>query len=262
MAAPSDDLEAKARTGANVEREYYASIRTQRFLLLLSWVMIVLFGVGYVGLMGFVPPPPATLPADQVAAIYRDHNIQIRVGVIVGIIAAGFLLPLSLVISIQMARLEKGVPIWALMQGLAGALVTTILWLPMLIWGVAAFSAERAPELTLLMHEFGWLTFITPVSMFPLQLLGIAVVAFAKAEDDRYSAFPRWIGYLALLTGAESLAAPMALLFKTGIFSWSGLLPFWLLLSLFFIWMVAISYTILRSLRHQERGAAGIAAVS
>jgi hypothetical protein len=245
-----------------MERQFYAGIRTQRFLVWLALVLMVLFSVAYIGLMRFFPPPAANLSADQVAALYRAHNIEFRVGVILGLIAGGFLLPLSLVISIQMARLEKGVPIWALMQGLSGALGTTFIWLPVLIWGVAAFSADRAPELTLLMHEFGWLTFITPLSLFPLQLLGVIVVAFTKEEEDRYSAFPRWIGYLTAWQALQAFGGPMAMLFKTGIFSWAGLLPFWLPFFLFFGWIIAIAYTILRSLRHQERSAAGAAAAA
>jgi hypothetical protein len=238
-----------------VHTEFYGNTRTQRFLVWLTLALMVVFMVAYVGLMRFFPPPPANLPAEQVAALYRIHNVQFRVGVILGLISSGFLLPLTLVISIQMARLEKGVPIWALMQGAAGALGITFLWLPVLIWGAAAFTAERAPELTLLMHEFGWLTFITPLSLFPLQLLGVIIVAFNKDEDDRWSAFPRWIGYLTAWQALQSFGGPMAMLFKTGIFSWAGLLPFWLPFFLFFVWIVAISFTILRALGHQERSA-------
>jgi hypothetical protein len=256
----ASDLEVRPNKGRkSVEKEFYGNVRTQRFLVWLTLALTVVFSVAYVGLMRFFPPPAANLPADQVAELYRAHNVQFRVGVILGLISGGFLLPLTLVISIQMARLERGVPIWALMQGAAGALGITFIWLPVLIWGVAAFSAERAPELTLLMHEFGWLTFITPLSLFPLQLLGIIIVAFAKAEDDRYSAFPRWIGYLTALVALESFCGPMAMLFKTGIFSWAGLLPFYLPFFLFFGWIAAICFTILRALRQQERGAAGLA---
>jgi hypothetical protein len=240
-----------------VKQEFYGNVRTQRFLVWLTLALMAVFMVAYVGLMRFFPPPPANLPADQVAALYRAHNVQFRVGVILGLISGGFLLPLTLVLSIQMARLEKGIPIWALMQGAAGALGVTFIWLPVLIWGVAAFTAERAPELTLLMHEFGWLTFITPLSLFPMQLLGVIVVAFGKDEDDRWSAFPRWLGYLTALVALESFCGPMAMLFKTSIFSWAGLLPFYLPFFLFFAWIAAVSFTILRSLGHQERSAAG-----
>jgi len=236
-----------------MDRGFHASIRAQRMLIWLALILGAIFMIAYVGLMQFFPPPPANLPADQVAELYRAHNIRFRIGVILGLVSGGFLMPFSVVISVQMARLEKGVPIWALMQALAGTLGTFFIWMPVLIWGTAAFSAERAPELTLLLHELGWLCFITPLALFPLELLCVIVVCFSKEEDDRYSAFPRWIGYLTAWNAVQSFGGPLAILFKTGIFSWAGLLPFWLPFFLFFVWAIAISYTMLRALAHQER---------
>lgn len=239
-----------------METALKADVRTQRMLLWLAIILCVVFSISYVGLMQFFPPPPANLPARQVVALYSEHNVRFRIGVIFGMISGGFLLPLSLVISLQMARLEKGLPIWAFMQVLAGSIGTIFLWLPALVWGVAAFSVERAPELTLLMHEFGWLLFITPLSLFPMQLLGIVIVSFTKDEPDAHSAFPRWLGYLTAWQLVQSFGGPIAVLFKTGIFSWAGLLPFWLPFMLFAVWMVAMCYCVLRALRHQQADAA------
>lgn len=238
-----------------MDRVLKSDVTTQRVLVWITVVLAVMFGISWAWLMGFFPPPPANLPADRVVEIYGAHNIRFRIGVIFGLISGGFLIPLTLVISLQMARLEKGLPIWAIMQVLTGAVGTMFLFLPVLVWGVASFTVERAPELTLLMHEFGWLFFITPLSLFPLQLLGIIIVAFTKDEDDAHSAFPRWLGYLTAWQLVQSFGGPIAVLFKTGIFSWNGLLPFWLPFALFTVWMVAICYTQLRALRHQQASA-------
>lgn len=236
-----------------------ASIRAQRFMIWLTIVLGVIFAVAYMALIRFFPPPPANLPADEVVSLYTAHNIRLRVGVVLALIAGGFLAPLTVVISVQLARLEKGVPVWAILQALTGVVGTAFIWLPVMAWGTAAFTPERAPELTQLMHEFGWLLFITPLSLFPMQLLGIIVVAFSKDEDDSVSAFPRWLGYLTAWQLVQSFGGPIAVLFKTGIFSWSGLLPFWLPFSLFFAWMIAICWTLLRALRCQQRASASAA---
>lgn len=232
---------------------FHASIASQRMLIWLTIILTSLFGFALVILMRFIPPPPADLPADQVAALYRVDNVRFKIGAVLGLVSGGCLMPLTLVISAQMARLEKGLPLWALFQGMTGAVGTAFFWLPMLVFATAAFSAERAPELTLLLHEFGWLGFIAPLSLFPLQLLGIIVVAFIKDEEDRVSAFPRWMGYLNIWYLVQSLGGPIAVLFKVGIFSWNGLVPFWLPIGLFSIWLPALSYTLLRALKHQEQ---------
>ncbi|MCB2075647.1 MAG: hypothetical protein H6917_16240 [Novosphingobium sp.] len=239
-----------------MDKSFHASTRSQRFLVWLTIVLAVVFAISYVGLMRFFPPPPASLSAEEVAPLYSEHNIRFRIGVIFGLISGGFLVPITIVISLQMARLEKGVPIWAILQALTGVVGTVFVWLPVLVWGVASFTAERAPELTLLIHEFGWLLFITPLSLFPMQLLGIIVVAFTKDEPDGHSAFPRWMGYLTAWQLVQSFGGPIAVLFKTGIFSWAGLLPFWAPFALFSAWLAAICYTVLRALRHQQQLAA------
>jgi hypothetical protein len=242
-----------------MERTTDSNIRAQRLLIWLTLILASLFGFGWIALMGFFPPPSPALSADQVLHLYSEHNIRFRIGVILSLVSGGFLMPLTLVISLQMARVERGIPIWAYLQAMTGAVGTIFLFLPVLIWGVAAFSVERAPELTLLMHEFAWLFFITPLSLFELQLLGIIVVCFTKQEDDRYSAFPRWLGYFNIWFAVQSLGGPIALLFKSGIFSWAGLMPFWLPFFLFCFWMGFLAFTILRSLRQQELALAATA---
>jgi hypothetical protein len=216
----------------------------------------MVFAISYMGLIQFFPPPPANLSAEAVQVLYTEHNIRFRIGTILGLIAGGFIIPITLVISVQMARLEKGVPIWAILQLTTGAMGAMFIFLPFLIWATAAFSPDRAPELTLLMHEFGWLTFITPLSLFPMQLLALIVVIFTKDEDDRVSAFPRWLGYLTAWELVQSFGGPIAILFKDGIFSWQGLLPFWLPFALFGAWLTALCYTLLRALRHQQQAEA------
>ncbi|MDE2410262.1 MAG: hypothetical protein KGM18_00650 [Sphingomonadales bacterium] len=229
-----------------------SGVSSQRFMIWLTLGLMSIFGVGLMGLMKFVPPPPANLSANEVLELYRANPIRFKFGAILGLLAGGCITPLTVVISAQMARVERGVPVWAILQGLTGAVGTAFFWLPMICFATASFSLERAPELTLLLHELGWICFIVPVSLFPLQLLGICVVSFSTHEDEQSSAFPRWIGYLNAWVLITSLGAPMAVIFKTGIFAWNGLVPFYIPLTLFSIWLPAMSYSCLRALRFQE----------
>lgn len=231
----------------------FASIRSQRVLIWISLIAATVYGSALYWLMGFLPVPRADLSQDQIIALYADNNIQFRIGCMIALISGFFLLPWSTVIACQMARLEPGWPMWTAIQWMGMNLIALFIWGPPIIWGAAAFSVDRAPELTVLLHEVGFLAFITPLTVFPIALVGILVICFAKDEEDGISAFPRWLGYLTAWQAVQSFGGPVALLFKSGIFSWSGLIPFWLPFLLFSAWFGAQSWTILRALRHQER---------
>ena len=235
----------------------YANARGQRILIWTTIVSIVLFGIAFSGLMHLFPPPPPTADAAEVLRIYSAHNTEFRVGVVVCLLTGtGTLLPLSVAISVQMMRLEQGIPLWSITQALTGALGTIFLWGPPLIWGAAAFTVTRDPSLTLLLHELGWLSFITPVTAFPLQLVSIAFVSLTRNPPPGRPAFPRWIGYLTVWQALQSFGGLVAMLFKSGPLAWDGLIPFYFPLTLFFIWVVAISYTLLRAISDQERSRA------
>lgn len=236
-----------------METKSFASIRAQRILIWLSLIAAGIYGTSLFALMGFLPPPAADLDARQVLALYSAHNLQFRLGCALALVSGFFLTPWSIVLGCQMARLEKGFPIWTIIQIVGINLISLFIWGPPLIWGTAAFSVDRAPELTLMLHELGFLSFITPLTVFPIALAAVVVISFTKEEADAHSAFPRWIGYLTAWQAVQSFGGPIALLFKSGIFSWSGLIPFWLPFLLFSIWLPALSYTMLRALRHQER---------
>lgn len=235
---------------------FYASVAAQRTMIWFTIVFAVIFGIALFWLTGFFPPPRASLSAEQVQLLYSEHNIRFRIGTMLGSFAGAFIVPLTVVIFAQMARLEKGMPLWSILQLVAGSVGSLFIFLPFMIWAAAAFTPERPAELTLLLHEFGWLVFITGLSLFPMQLIGIIVIAFTKDEDDRVSAFPRWIGYLTAWELVQSLGGPIAMLFKDGIFAWQGLIPFWLPFVLFGVWISALLFTLMRALRHQAGAAA------
>ena len=224
---------------------------TQRTLLWTGVLGSTVFFFGFGYLMGFFPPPSPSLNAAQVVELYTRNLTQFRLGVMVSIAAGGFFLPLTVVISVQMARHEKGRPVLAILQGLAGTGGTMLFFLPVIFWGVAAFSVERDPALTLLMHELAFIALVTPTSMFFFQALALAMLCF-KPKDDPHAPFPRWLGYLtiwALLTAETALAA---FHFKTGPFAWNGLFPFWLALAVFSSWLGTLVVLILRDLKRQE----------
>ena len=229
--------------------------KNQKTMIWIAFIMANIYSLAYFYLVEFWPPPPPTLSAEQVVALYAHANLQFRIGVVVMIVTGAFYTPWSIVVAIQMARDEPGIPIWAITQVLTSTIGSALFAFPPVIWGMAAFSVERAPELTLLLHEVAWLTFITPASFFSFQTFTIAVVALSAYKKEN-SAFPRWLGWLTLWTGITGTAGVMAQLFKTGPFAWNGIFPFYLPLAVFAIWLFALGITMYRAIGRQEQAGA------
>lgn len=230
----------------------FISAQTQRQLIWLSIALSVIFSIGYV-MTGFFPPPSPLLNADEVTALYASDNLRLRLGVVLCLLSGGFLMLWGIVVAGQMARIEKGVPLWSVTEALSATMGALIFTLPLLYVGVASFSPERPPEVTLLMHELAFLTLITPVTFFPFQALPVAMISLGVANRTaRHSPFPRWLGFFTLWMLAAAEFGTVALLFKSGPFAWNGFFPFWLPLTMYGIWYTMLTTLMFRAIRAQE----------
>ncbi len=84
-----------------------------------------IFGLSFWGLLKMMPPPDANLSEAQVANFYLQHGFQIRVGAMISSWVSAFGIPIAVVSSIQLARLEKGTPVWSILS-FAGGLMMSI----------------------------------------------------------------------------------------------------------------------------------------
>lgn len=227
-----------------------ASIATQRALIWWALLMMIAFMLCFVFLIRMVPLPSATLTADQVAAIYRANGLNIRIGAVICSWVAAFMVPLAMVITVQMQRVERGWPIWSVLQLCGGCLMSMFLCFPPLIWGVAAFSPDRPAEITLVIHELANLTLVTTDQYFIFQYVAIAVIALT-GRPDPLSPFPRWYGYYTIWTAVMFEVGALGFIPRTGPFAWNGLFVFWIPLTIFGVWIIATSALILAALGRQ-----------
>lgn len=231
------------------------NLKHQRILLWLTLAMLLVYCYAYYFLLDFWPPPSPTLSADEVVALYAGHNLQFRIGIVLMLVTGAFTTPWSVVVYLQMTRDETGAPTWGVMQALAATIGSWFFFFPVAMWGMCAFTVGRAPELTVLLHECAWLTFVTPISIFPFQIFPTAVVCLSHKQDPDRSAFPRWLGFFSIFAGISGSSGFIAQIFKTGPFAWDGLFPFYLPVILYFSWMVCMFYTLFRAIRLQEQAA-------
>src|SRR5262249_50194241 len=134
----------------------------------------------------------------------------------------------------------------------AGVMSAMTFFLPALIWATAAFRPQRSPEITQALVDLGWLLFITPIAPFILQYVVLAIAVFI---DRRHQpAFPRWTAYLQLWVCVTFLPALAAYIFKRGPLAWNGLFIWWIPLSAFTLWFVAMIALTHRAVRLSSVG--------
>ncbi len=231
-------------------RRSVMSERSQRIVLWWAIVFALIYGFALVFLLHMVPPPSATWSAEHIAAWYAEHHTSIRIGAVIAGFTSAYMLPLSVVIALQMSRVEKGRPIWSALTMCGGAMMSIFLVLPPVFWGVAAFTPTRAPDATAMMHELGMLTLTTTDQYYIFMWVAIVVICLTPTRV-KHSPFPRWFAYLSAWIALMFEAGIFAFLARTGPFAWNGLLVFWSPLSLFGVWIAVQCYLVFKALRAQ-----------
>lgn len=229
--------------------------RTQLVCVWLTPLCVVILGVGFCAVAGYLPPPRADDTAREITAFYRDNTDAIRLGLLMTFVSLLCWGPLVAVLGQQLLRIEGGKTL-ARLQMIAGATAWIFLLFPLLILTAAAFRPERSPEVTQTLHDLGWITLFMPITPFVVQAVAIGVATL----QDRASApvFPRWFGYFNLWCALLFVPGGFLTFFKTGPFAYHGLLVYWVPFGVFAIWMLVLAWGARRAVL---LGAAGGAAV-
>jgi hypothetical protein len=223
----------------------------QRIGLWVSLFGIVLGGIGFVGLAHFMPPPSPNQTAAEVVKLYQAHTNFKRLGFVFMMLANGLYFPLVAVISAQMKRMEGVGRILNYTQLSTGAINGLLLLLPSIFFTAAAFRPERSPDVTVALHDLGWLITVMPVSSFMLQQFAIAIAIFQ--DKSAQPVFPRWIGYMNVWVAILYLPAYMDTFFKTGPFAWNGILAFWVPgLTFGLIWIPIMYVKLFKAIKQEE----------
>jgi hypothetical protein len=233
------------------------SERKQRILLGWALVFLTIYGLSLMFLFRMLPPPSATWTAGRIAEFYTQHRTSIRLGAVVASWTSGFEVPLVIVLGIQLARHEEGVPVWAIASVCAGTVTSMFLVLPPIFWGVAAFTPQRASEITATMHELGVLTLVTTTQYFIFMFVAVIVICLTP-NSVVHSPFPRWFGYFTAWATVMFEVGPVAFLTRTGPFSWNGLLVFWAPFSIFGLWIILLAGLFFKSLAQQSMDSADV----
>lgn len=208
----------------------------------LAWsgvVLVISLIAGY-AIMGFIPPPKPDLPADALKEIFVDRKIAIRIGTAIQCIGFTFYLTWAMAIVMVMRRMERGLPVlsYTSMANAGGAYVLFLL--QPITWAALAYRPEIADAWFLqIMNDWVWFTFILswpPFAVF-MVMIGIAILR----DHNAPTIMPRWVAFLNFWCALAISPAFLIEFFKTGEFTYSGLVDFWFIFIVFFGWMVVMT---------------------
>jgi hypothetical protein len=228
------------------------SATTQRILTWWFLVFAILTGVGFVILMGVFPPPSSALSAGQLAAWYGERVGRVKAGAMLLGWVSAWMIQLAVVLWAQARRVEPGnSKIWSTVILVSCSISSVFIAFPALAFGAAAYNAERAPEITQVMHQLAVLTMVTTDQLYIPAWVGIVVICFIS-KDSASNPFPRWWGWVTAWSIIVIEPGALAFLPKTGLFAINGVVAFWIPAFAFGGWIFGQTWLIFRALKVQE----------
>jgi hypothetical protein len=222
--------------------------------LILLWTLpaVAIIWLGAFALFpGFTPPMSPTMPAEQVAAFYRDNQSQIRCSMILFNWFGVGLIPVLILIVMQIRRMAHRTPIFSycMLGCVAGG--PTLFLIANVCWLLAAFRTERSPELTQLLNDFAWITFTTVVPFLIAQSVILALAIYF--DDPSRPVLARWVAHFNLLVAAALVPAAFVGLALTGPLAWDGALSFWLKNIAVAVWIVVMGVVVGQAIYRERR---------
>jgi hypothetical protein len=202
-------------------------------------------------LMRFIPPPPPSLSAEELAQRFIDRRDEIRLGCLIQCIFWSFWATWCMAITIFIRKMERGWPILTYSSiALQGGGYVFFILIPM-TWGVIAFRPDTLdPAVMQIMNDWVWFDFLFTWPPFALWMVVIGLAIFK--DQNVPTLYPRWVAYLNFWCAILIFPAGLIAFFHEGLFAYNGIGAFWIPFAIFFGWMIAMSVVTLQAINRQK----------
>ncbi|PWR22016.1 DUF4386 family protein [Zavarzinia compransoris] len=219
--------------------------RVWKFCAWMGPVYIVGSVIGFALIAGFMPPPAAHWGPQAVADFYTANSLGIRIGMVITLLFQPLYIVFAVAIAQLMRKAEGRSAALSTMQLIGAVLTWVIIVVALFLWLTAAFRPElRTPQDIMLLNDLGWITIDVQITCTLLQYIPFAVL-FLR---DRRAApiVPAWLCWLTFAVGALYISDTMVPFFTTGPLAWNGLISFWAVYIMFFVWIIPVACYVIR----------------
>lgn len=216
-----------------------------------AWpVSVVCFGIPFVFLAGFIPPPSPSWSSERIASFYADNLTGIRVGILGALFASALLLPFYAVVSSEIKKIEGKPGLLASIQWGGAVILVTFFQIIGLAWITASYRQDVSPEITRLLNDYCWFVWSTLIPTYMIQYICMATAGFMDRRPKPL--WPRWSAYMNLWIAVTGAGGVLAVFFKTGPFAWNGVVGFWIPVIVFAVGMFVNAWLVLARGRYEE----------
>lgn len=191
--------------------------------------------IGLFLLPGWLPPPAPTLPPDALVAMFSG-NTRMRIGLELLMLSSPLFVGISVVIAAQLRRIEGPSHVMADLQLMASVLGVVAVELPAFCWLSISYRPTTPVDVIIVFNDLSWFMIIGGVGTVIVQNLAVGICILN--DHTGHHIYPRWLGFWSIWLALADLPGALIPFFKTGPFTWTGLLGFWVVVTAFFTWLV------------------------
>jgi len=225
-----------------------------RYVRICAWggLALLVATIVFWGILGQnLPPYSPALSAQEFADEIIGHAAQIRIGMIFEMPFATLYFVWGVAISKVMRAVETDNDVLSTIQLWGAGFTTVVFVVPCAMWLAIAYRPEVMDPRTLqILYDFSWFFFDMAYMLTTMQAVAIGVCFLS--DRRAVPLIPSWVAWLTMWVGISFLLETMMPLVKSGVFSRSGLLNYWIEFSLFFLMMLVLSIYVLKAITRLE----------
>lgn len=206
------------------------------------------------GVLGYnIPPIPADHTAEQMAEHFRSNYNEVRAGMALAMLFGVLYLPWTLAITkvMEWINTDKN-DMLSTLQMWGGGITVVPLVTSSMFWLTGAYRPEVLdPKILQMLYDQGWLLIdmFYAITTIPMVAIGVAGLTDKRTKP----LFPRWACWFSIWAGISFLFELLMPFFKSGLFARQGWLNFWVEFAVWFIYIVVVSWFLVKAIPRLEQ---------